>query len=132
MTVSDQSTEKLRLDKWLWQARFFKSRSLAAAQCRAKKVRINGDHAKKASATVAAGDVLTFPKADEVKVIEVVALGTRRGPAMEAALLYKDLTPTREQGAKPAEKTGNPSRERGMGRPTKTDRRALDRLLGKD
>lgn len=131
MAVSNQAIEKLRLDKWLWQARFFKSRSLATAQCRAKKVRINGDHAKKASAMVAVGDVLTFPKADEVKVVEIAALGTRRGPAVEAVLLYKDLTPEREKGVKAAEKRENPSRERGTGRPTKTDRRALDRLLGK-
>lgn len=132
MADSDQNTEKLRLDKWLWQARFFKSRSLAAAQCRAKKVRINGDHAKKASAMVAVGDVLTFPKADEVRVIEVVALGVRRGPATEAALLYKDLTPPKQKATNGDEMGENPSRERGMGRPTKTDRRALDRLQGKN
>lgn len=131
MTTSQESSAKLRLDKWLWQARFFKSRSLAAAQCRAKKVRINGAHAKKASAPVCVGDVLTFPKAGDVKVIEIAALGARRGPAPEAALLYKDLTPLRETTSAGAEKPTNPSRERGMGRPTKTDRRALDRLLGK-
>jgi len=132
VAISDQTIEKLRLDKWLWQARFFKSRSLAAAQCRAKKVRINGDHAKKASAMIAVGDVLTFPKADDVRVIEVVALGVRRGPATEAALLYKDLTPPKQKTAGADETGGNPSRERGMGRPTKTDRRALDRLQGKN
>ncbi len=127
----ENSAERLRLDKWLWQARFFKSRSLAAVQCRAKKVRINGEKVKKASATIRVGDVLTFPKADSVKVIEIIALGVRRGPAPEAALLYKDLTPPREIAAGGPAKPLNPSRERGMGRPTKTDRRALDKLLGK-
>ena len=131
MAVSDQSVEKIRLDKWLWHARFFKSRSLAAVQCRAKKVRINGDHAKKASAMITVGDILAFPKADDVKVIEIAALGARRGPATEAALLYKDLTPPKEKAAESGNKAINPSRERGMGRPTKTDRRALDRLQGK-
>lgn len=131
MTAAQENSAKLRLDKWLWQARFFKSRSLAAAQCRAKKVRINGQHVKKASTPVSAGDVLTFPKAGDVRVIEIVALGERRGPAPEAALLYKDLTPPKESASTDAEKPANPSRERGTGRPTKTDRRALDRLLGK-
>jgi len=131
MSALENSAGRLRLDKWLWQARFFKSRSLAAAQCRAKKVRINGENAKKASATVVVGDVLTFPKADDIKVIEILALGVRRGPAPEAALLYKDLTPLRETAAGGPDGTLNPSRERGMGRPTKTDRRALDKLQGK-
>lgn len=131
MTEARENSAKLRLDKWLWQARFFKSRSLAAAQCRARKVRVNGQHAKKASAMVCTGDVLTFPKAGDVRVIEIVALGDRRGPAPEAALLYKDLTPPKDATEVLDEKPTNPSRERGMGRPTKTDRRALDRLLGK-
>lgn len=131
MKTVENDGARLRLDKWLWQARFFKSRSLAAVQCRAKKVRINGEHVKKASATVAVGDVLTFPKAGEIKVIEIVALGVRRGPATEAALLFKDMTPAPEKASDLVDKPGNPSRERGMGRPTKTDRRALDRLQGK-
>ncbi len=131
MSALENSIGRLRLDKWLWQARFYKSRSLAAAQCRAKKVRINGEHVKKASAMIMVGDVLTFPKADEVKVIEIVALGVRRGPASEAALLYKDQTPPGESAAGNPEKPLNPSRERGMGRPTKIDRRALDKLQRK-
>jgi len=131
MSTPENSAERLRLDKWLWQARFFKSRTLAALQCRAKKVRVNGEHVKKASATIMVGDVLTFPKADQVRVIEIVALGVRRGPAPEAALLYKDLTLLGEIAGENPKKSLNPSRERGMGRPTKTDRRALDKLQGK-
>lgn len=123
-------TERLRLDKWLWHARFFKSRSLAAAQCRARKVRVNGNHATKASATVSPGDVLTFPKAGDIKVVEIIALGTRRGPASEAQTLYKDLTPTKapadESEAAPV--SMGPKREPGTGRPTKAERRATDRL----
>ena len=125
---ANTDTERLRIDKWLWHARFFKSRSLAAVECRAKKVRINGNHCSKASATVQVGDVLTFPKAGDVKVVEIAALGVRRGPASEAQLLYKDLTPPREKTAAGEPVQTNPSREKGMGRPTKTDRRALDRL----
>lgn len=125
---ASSDTDRLRIDKWLWHARFFKSRSLAAAECRARKVRVNGNHCSKASAPVQVGDVLTFPKAGDVKVVEIVALGTRRGPASEAQLLYKDLTPPREKTASGEPVKANPSREKGMGRPTKTDRRALDRL----
>lgn len=123
--------ETLRLDKWLWQARFFKSRSLAAAQCRARKVRVNGNLCSKASVTIQTGDVLTFPKSGDIKVIEVVALGSRRGPAAEAQTLYNDLTPPKEVAEPTVSTTHNPSREKGMGRPTKTDRRAIDRLQKK-
>lgn len=119
---------RLRLDKWLWHARFFKSRSLAAAQCRARKIRVNGQHCSKASTTVSVGDVLTFPKAGDVKVVEIAALGVRRGPASEAQTLYNDLTPETVVGTGASEKMINPSRDKGMGRPTKSDRRALEKL----
>lgn len=128
----EPGADRLRLDKWLWHARFFKSRSLAAAQCRAKKIRINGSHCSKASVMVAIGDVLTFPKAGDIKVVEVVALGVRRGPASEAVTLYRDLTPAPATVENtPKDPRQNPAREKGMGRPTKSDRRALDRLMHK-
>lgn len=130
----DADTERLRIDKWLWHARFFKSRSLAASQCRARKVRINGTHCSKASAQVAEGDVLTFPKAGDIKVVEILALGDRRGPASEAALLYRDLTPPKaeEQADGNAAIVSGPKREPGSGRPTKAERRATDRLRDYD
>lgn len=131
--VNEEAGGRLRIDKWLWHARFFKSRSLAAVQCRAGRVRINGEHCRKASATVSIGDTLTIPKPNDVKVVEILALGVRRGPASEAAELYKDLTPPQalldaDSDLQPA----NPAREKGMGRPTKTDRRAFERLRGQD
>lgn len=127
------SEAKLRLDKWLWQARFFKSRSIAATVCKARKVRINGQHAAKASQTVGIGDILTFPQANRIRVIEIIALGTRRGPATEAILLYNDITPPEERSeVTSAAETASPTRERGQGRPTKADRRALDRLQKRD
>lgn len=128
--AAEKDTGRLRIDKWLWHARFFKSRSLAAAQCRAKKVRINGSHCSKASASVTIGDVLTFPKAGDVKVIEIVALGKRRGPASEAQTLYKDLTPPKapSEEAEHGAALSGPVREPGSGRPTKAERRATDRL----
>ena len=103
----------LRIDKWLWQARFSKTRTLAA-KIVAAGVRLNGERVGKASTQVKAGDTLTFAQVNRVRVIRVVALGARRGPAAEAAELYEDLDPpTADEPAKPRE-----------GRPDKRDRRA--------
>ena len=82
-----------RLDKWLWQARFFKSRSLAARTCNRGKVRIDGAVVAKAHRPVRPGDVLTFPQARVIRVVRVAALAARRGPASEARALYEDLAP---------------------------------------
>ena len=120
---------KIRLDKWLWHARFFKTRSLASSVCKAGKVRLNGQHIRKASVTVTPGDVLTFPRADRILIIEVVALGERRGPATEAQILFKDLTPPEVKGAPPV-KAAVGLRDKGSGRPTKAERRAYDKLIG--
>ncbi|WP_170363686.1 RNA-binding S4 domain-containing protein [Ruegeria arenilitoris] len=110
---------KLRIDKWLWHARFFKTRSLAAKQVSGGHVRINGDRAQKPAQTVGPGDVLTFVQGRVIRVVQVEILGARRGPATEARTLYTDLT---EEKDNPPQ---NPGFE-GKGRPTKKDRRALD------
>ncbi|MFO1174433.1 MAG: RNA-binding S4 domain-containing protein [Paracoccaceae bacterium] len=86
---------RIRLDKWLWQARLFKSRSLSAAFIEAGNVRLNGAHAAKPAQPVGPGDVLTFALHGRVRVLHVLACGTRRGPAPEAQGLY------REDGAAP-------------------------------
>ena len=90
----------LRLDKWLWHARFAKSRSLAAKLVSETGVRVNGTRASKSAAAVRPGDVLTFVQGRHVRVIRILALGTRRGPAPEAQALYDDLDPPPERGAK--------------------------------
>ncbi len=113
------TTPKLRLDKWLWHARFFKTRSIAAREVSAGHVRINGDKTDKPARTVGPGDVLTFPQARRVRVVRIEAIGERRGPAPEARTLYTDLSPVEDN--RPA----NPGFE-GKGRPTKRDRRSLD------
>ncbi|MEM7522716.1 MAG: S4 domain-containing protein [Pseudomonadota bacterium] len=87
-----EATEGLRVDKWLWRARFFKTRGLAA-KCAGGGIRINGGRTDKAHALVRPDDVLTFKQARIVRVVRVVALGDRRGPAPEAAALYEDLAP---------------------------------------
>lgn len=81
----------IRLDKWLWQARFFKSRSLSAAVVGARRVRVNGQPVARPSHPVRPGDVLTFPQADRIRIVRVLAPGARRGPASEAQALYVDL-----------------------------------------
>jgi ribosome-associated heat shock protein Hsp15 len=113
----------IRLDKWLWQARFFKSRSRAAGVVTGGKVRIDGVPVAKPARAVGAGDVLTFVQATDTRVVRIVELGTRRGPAPEAQALYEDLTPApKERPA--AAKGANPRYEKG-GRPTKKDRRDM-------
>ncbi|MFZ5608243.1 MAG: RNA-binding S4 domain-containing protein [Pseudomonadota bacterium] len=112
----------LRLDKWLWQARFCKSRAVAARLCRDKGVRIDGVLKTRASCAVRSGQTLTFIAAGRVRVIRILALGHRRGPASEARSLYIDLSPPAPSA--PA----SPTRSRGAGRPTKAERRAVERL----
>jgi ribosome-associated heat shock protein Hsp15 len=81
----------LRLDKWLWQARFFKTRTLAAELIGKRRLRINSAVVAKAHYRVRPGDVLTFPQGAQIRVVRVLAVGTRRGPASEAQTLYEDL-----------------------------------------
>ncbi|MFV0512413.1 MAG: RNA-binding S4 domain-containing protein [Jhaorihella sp.] len=114
---------KLRIDKWLWHARFFKTRSLAAKQVAAGHVRINGARALKPAQAVAPGDVLTFVQARQVRVVRIVDLGERRGPAPEAQALYADLSPDPD----PSHSAPNPGFD-GGGRPTGRDRRQLERM----
>jgi ribosome-associated heat shock protein Hsp15 len=84
---------KIRLDQWLWFARFVKSRSLAARLCAAGAVSLNGGAVKKANQGVRVGDVVVLPQGAWLRTVRVVALGARRGPAGEARLLYMEVTP---------------------------------------
>jgi len=85
--------DTIRLDKWLWRARFFKTRAMASKLCAAGRVRIDGERVTKAHAAIRPGHVLTFPQARDIRVVRVTALGARRGPAAEAHTLYEDLAP---------------------------------------
>jgi ribosome-associated heat shock protein Hsp15 len=115
----------VRIDKWLWAARFFKSRTLAASACNGGKVDLNGDAAKP-SKSVHPGDLLRITLPRSRRIVRVTVLTERRGSGSEAALLYEDLTPP----PPPREaRTGPPGyRPRGAGRPTKRERRHIDRL----
>ena len=87
------ASPKLRLDKWLWQARFFRSRTLAAEIVHGGHLRLNGQRVTKPGATVSPGATLTFVQGDRIRLIRVLAAGLRRGPATEAQMLYLDLDP---------------------------------------
>lgn len=120
----------IRIDKWLWFARFFKSRTLAGKLCAGGKIRRNGEPVTKSHQTVRPGDVLTFPQGKEIRVVRIAALGTRRGPAVEAQALYEDLQPPGKRAPSDPVAKAPPRRDRGSGRPTKAERRAIDRLRG--
>ncbi len=131
MAAAGVTADNQRLDKWLWYARFFKSRSLATRFCTSAKLRVNSTPVAKAHHALKVGDVITFAKGPHIRVIEVRALGTRRGPAAEAQTLYEDLAPPTP--IKRQDRLSTPApREPGSGRPTKAERRATDRLREQD
>ncbi|MDE3029378.1 MAG: RNA-binding S4 domain-containing protein [Paracoccaceae bacterium] len=111
----------IRLDKWLWHARFFKTRTLAIKEVQAGHIRLNAERITKPAQAIAPGDTLTFAQGDRIRVVRLIAIGTRRGPAPEAQALYEDLSPPADKTEAPA----NPAYDLG-GRPTKKHRRTLD------
>jgi len=126
--VAPDEREKLRLDKWLWQARFFKTRSLAAELAGSGRLRLNGAHVTKPAQPVRPGDVLTFPQGSRIRVIRIEALGQRRGPAVEARTLYTDLDEATPEAREPESSAAAAQRPAGAGRPTKKQRREIETL----
>jgi ribosome-associated heat shock protein Hsp15 len=119
--------EKVRVDRWLWAVRLTKTRSGAAQACRAGHVQINGVRAKPA-ATVKPGDTVRMRSGDRERVVEVVRLiETRVGAEPAAACLIDNSPPPPPRD--PLDRPGR--RPPGMGRPTKRDRRHLDRTRGR-
>ena len=130
-----EQAEKLRIDKWLWHARFYKTRSLASKACQARHIVLNGQSVSKSSVAVVPGDRLQFFQGTHLRVVEVVGLGERRGPAPEAQALYIDHSPPRmpkKEVASDIRTAPIAERDAGAGRPTKAERRATDRLRGED
>lgn len=84
-------TDRIRIDKWLWHARFYKTRALAAQAAQSGRVRRNDARVQKAGLEIKVGDVLTLPRGREVVVVRVLGCGERRGPASEAQALYEVL-----------------------------------------
>lgn len=120
-----EAASKLRIDKWLWFARVAKTRSLAAKLVTSGAVRLNKDKVSAASQAVKLGDVLTIVRGNQVLVYKVEALGSRRGPASEAQLLYEDLSPKPVKSDEPVLDVAPGA---GQPRPSKKDRREIMRL----
>jgi ribosome-associated heat shock protein Hsp15 len=121
------SLDSIRVDKWLWAARVFKTRSQASVACDGGKVDVN-DEAAKPARQVRAGDriTVTLPRGRR-RILKVAGVGDRRGSAEIAKILFEDLTPpepARPRQARP------PWRVPGTGRPTKRERRDIERLRG--
>jgi ribosome-associated heat shock protein Hsp15 len=130
MASREQSPEgtRQRIDKWLFFARMAKSRSIAQGHVQSGHVRINDTVVRQSSHMVKAGDRLDITLERVNRILVVKAPGDRRGPYEEARLLYDDLTPPREKADSmtPLEQA---LRQPGSGRPTKKERRALDRYM---
>src|SRR3954468_19758474 len=119
--------DRQRIDKWLWHARMVRTRSAAAALAAAGHVRVNGQPIEPASRAVRVSDVVTVALDRTVRVLRVVGFAERRGGAEAARELFEDLTPKAPPSPSPgAEQAAR--RERGSARPTKRERRELDRL----
>jgi ribosome-associated heat shock protein Hsp15 len=125
--------DRQRIDKWLWHARVVRTRSAAAALAASGHVRVNGQRIDMPSRAVRLGDVVTVALDRSVRVLKVAGFAERRGAAETASMLTEDLSqPSGEAPARPAAARAPAAREPGTGRPTKRDRRAIDRLLGDD
>ena len=121
----------VRLDKWLWYARFFKTRSLATKLISSGKLRINGEVKSKPHRQAQIGQVLTFVQGPYIRVIRIDEIGKCRGPAAEAATLYTDLDPPLPRKTNKEARLHNSrfeNRSIGSGRPTKKDRRETTKL----
>ena len=118
--------DRQRIDRWLWHARLVRTRTLAADLAASGRVRVNGRRIAASSHAIKIGDVLTVALTGSVKILKIEALAPRRGGAEDAAQLYEDLSPPQEP-SEPAPPAAA-AREQGSGRPTKRERRAIDRL----
>ncbi len=133
-----------RIDKWLWFARLVKTRTLGTRLVSTGKIRINREKVDKPSQHVKAEDIITARIGRRILVLKVLDTGTRRGPSAEALMLYEDLTPPepalkkaigpRQKRQRIGDVTAGKVAERaqGSGRPTKRERRQLDRLREND
>src|ERR1700728_3532014 len=124
--------DRVRIDKWLWAARFFKTRALASRACELGRIESNGQQAK-AAREVRAGDLLRVKNDSGEFHVEVLGLSEMRGPAAVAQTLYRETEASREARLKLAEERKamphfEASRE---GKPSKRDRRDLGRLRGR-
>lgn len=119
-----------RLDKWLWFARCARTRSACQKLVQDGRVRINGARTRANAASVKPGDVLTLTLSGRIRILKVLAAGDKRGNAAAAAELFEDLSPTLPRPDRPPTALEQAIRAPGAGRPTKRDRRRIERLRG--
>lgn len=124
--------DSLRIDKWLWAARFYKTRSLATEEVAKHRVQVNGQDVKPAR-EIKPGDTLQLRQGQTQRTVVVKAISAQRGPAPTAQLLYEetpDSLQARTQAAEQRRLSPEPAQSIEQGRPTKRDRRQLDRNWG--
>jgi ribosome-associated heat shock protein Hsp15 len=124
-------TDRQRIDRWLWHARVVRTRPAAAALANGGQVRLNGERIDAASRTVKAGDVVTVALDRTVRVMRVTGFSERRGSAEQTRGLYEDMS-SGFPDARRSDVAAAPTRDSGAGRPTKRDRRDLERWLRDD
>ena len=122
--------EQVRIDKWLWAVRAFKTRTMASQACDGGKVKIAGDNVKPAR-QLKVGEEVQFTKGQHKYIYKVVKLIERRVGAPEAQVCYEDITPQEWKDRRlVTSKLGLPQRDKGDGRPTKKQRRDMDKFRG--
>ena len=119
----------VRIDKWLWAVRIFKTRTLAADACKSSRVTVNGTAAKP-SRDIAEGNIITVRKGAVTYTLRVLGLANNRQPAKDVPLFMENITPVEELAKlQPNNVTIFVQRDRGTGRPTKKERRDIDGLM---
>ena len=125
MTTVSNPAQKIRLDKWLWFSRIVKTRTIAKKMVLAGKIRIDGVKTSTPSININPGNTLTITLPRRILVYHLLSVGTRRGPASEAQLLYEDLSPPVIRSTPTDRPARQAIRDEGAGRPTKRERRKL-------
>ncbi len=125
MIDESNQNQKIRLDKWLWFARVAKTRTVAKKLVLAGKIRVDGVKTSSPSLNIKAGDTLTITLPRRILVHRLLSVGSRRGPASEAQLLYEDLSPPVIRSTPIGKPAKQAIRQEGSGRPTKRERRKL-------
>ena len=128
MNHCPEQNQKIRLDKWLWFARVVKTRTIAKKLVLAGKIRVNGIKSNSPSTNVKPNDTLTITLPRRILVHRLLSIGTRRGPASEAQILFDDLSPPVVRSMPVGKPARQAVREEGSGRPTKRERRKLSKF----
>ncbi len=131
--MNSEETSRVRLDKWLWAARFFKTRALAADAIESGKVEVNGERAKRAK-QLQSGDMVRIRLGPYQHLVKVIALSERRGPASVAATLYEEDAEARKtrEALQLQIKAAQSASGYLPGRPTKKDRRDIEKIRRRD